>query len=66
MANDAEKLLFRMQHIIPQQLSSVLNVHEKETTSSHVNPMEIEFQMTWGKVAGRSNTFIIIVYRYKH
>jgi flagellin-specific chaperone FliS len=52
MANDAEKMLFRMQHIIPQQLSSVLNVHDKETVSSNVNPMEIEFQMTWGKVAG--------------
>jgi hypothetical protein len=65
MASDAEKLLFRMQHIIPQQLASVA-VNDKDTSSSPLNgnnPMEIEFQMTWGKVAGRSIYIYSIGYR---
>ncbi|XP_032778063.1 serine hydrolase-like protein isoform X1 [Daphnia magna] len=56
MAEDPKKLLFRLQHIIPQKLSPAVNVYPTEATTSslHDFPMDIEFQMTWGKVAAKT------------
>lgn len=54
MANeDEQKLLFRMQHIIPRGLASPSISNNPDTNqSSPSSPEEIEIQMTWGKVAG--------------
>lgn len=59
MAEDSARLLFRLQHIIPQ---SVPNSQMKKDVSMFVTkhtpasspdePGEIEFQMSWGKIAG--------------
>lgn len=51
MADESEKLLFRMQHIIPRNLSAMKKLKETPATSTNV-PQEIEVQMTWGKIAG--------------
>lgn len=60
MTDDTARLLFRMNHIIPRSLSSTplsLNVKTKsnngEIDSSRI-PEEAEFQMTWGKIGGKS------------
>ena len=45
----SEKLLFRMQHIIPQNLNAS---SEFITVDTVIVPEEVEFPMTWGKVAG--------------
>jgi len=54
MANEEEqKLLFRMQHIIPRGLESpTISSNPDTRISSSSSPEEIEIQMTWGKVAG--------------
>lgn len=56
MANeDEQKLLFRMQHIIPRGLSSpTISNNPNTNISSSSSPEEIEIQMTWGKVAGET------------
>ena len=50
MTDEAGRLQFRLQNIIPRSLS----------TPKVAGPEEVEFQMTWGKVAGTK------VYIYKH
>ena len=53
MANDSEKILFRLNHIIPKSLS--LKIKENENIGkidATDGPQEIFFQMTWGKIAG--------------
>lgn len=52
MASESEKLIFRLQHIIPRNLSDIHKFKETSAASTNV-PQEIEVQMTWGKVAGR-------------
>ncbi len=58
MANeDEQKLLFRMQHIIPRGLASPSISNNPDTNqSSPSSPEEIEIQMTWGKVAGETQS----------
>ena len=56
LTQDAEKrLMYRMQRIIPRNLNYLASTLSPQTQSDKVlleNPHEIEFQMTWGKVAG--------------
>ena len=57
MTDDSARLLFRMNHIIPRNLSSASSIHTfipatKNETNVPDGPEEVEFQMTWGKVAG--------------
>ena len=57
MDDKSEKILFRMQHIIPKNLpvasTNQLQFHQITTIPSTSNePKEFEFQMTWGKIAG--------------
>ena len=56
LTQDAEKrLMYRMQRIIPRNLNYLASTLSPQTPSDKVlleNPHEIEFQMTWGKVAG--------------
>ena len=53
MANeDEQKLLFRMQYIIPRGLAASSTVSHNSDTETSSSPKEIEIQMTWGKVAG--------------
>ena len=55
MANDSERLLFRLNHIIPKSLSLINEDTNKKANSIPVDngPQEVFFQMTWGKIAGR-------------
>lgn len=61
MTDDSAKLLFRMSHIIPRslsQLASFSQVRKTEIVDEIISPYlpeEVEFQMTWGKVAGTIN-----------
>lgn len=51
--NNAERLQFRLQHIIPKNLAKIDHTI-KETNRPLTNgPSEIEIQMTWGIVAGK-------------
>lgn len=59
MSSDEQKLLFRLQHIIPRTLATAApaSAESRELmaavkTSTDGQPQEVEFQMTWGKVAG--------------
>ena len=54
---EKEKLLFRMQHIIPQGLSTPQVVNKGPIADG--GPEEIEFQMSYGKMAGSYILFII-------
>jgi hypothetical protein len=53
---EQQKLLYRLQHIIPRSLStSIFHNNKLQILSSKTsNPEDVEFQMTWGKVAGRN------------
>jgi len=58
MADSEKRLLFRLQHIIPR-LSAVSALPKPMDDSIQTpnsdglyGPEEIEFQMTWGKIAG--------------
>jgi len=65
MEDHEKKLLFRLQHIVPQDLSTRPPLHLESGLSKDENPnttpanddhynwKEIEFQMPWGKVAGK-------------
>ncbi len=60
---ERQKLLYRLQHIIPRSLSTSSFYNNKlqipsSTTSD--GPQDVEFQMTWGKVAG-SNKFKVCI-----
>lgn len=55
----SEKLLFRMQHIVPQNLKA-----SSEFGDSVVGPEEVEFPMTWGKVAGIALFFDLLVFSF--
>lgn len=61
MADDAEKrLMYRMQRIIPRNLNYLASTLSPPTTSDKValeDPHEIQFQMTWGKIAGERYIF---------
>jgi len=54
MATDTERIAFRLKHIIPR----LTKVKPDSLTSSTPAPLkvdepqELEFHMTWGKVAG--------------
>jgi hypothetical protein len=57
--NDSEKLLFRLNHIIPKGLS--LKIKENENIAkidATDGPQEIFFQMTWGKIAGIQRNYV--------
>ena len=61
MAEDSARLLFRLKHILPRSVPysqmkkdvsmfpTNMDIHN---TSFLNDPGEIEFQMTWGKIAG--------------
>ncbi len=55
MATDTERIAFRLKHIIPR----LTKVKPDSLTSSTPAPLkvdepqELEFHMTWGKVAGK-------------
>ena len=59
MTDDSERLLFRMNHIIPRSLStSFTNSGGYSITNKGIVPPnhvfeDVVFQMTWGKVAGK-------------
>ena len=53
MADETDKLLFRMQHIIPRNLST--SMHQLKEIPSSTGPTEMEFEMTWGKITGRKS-----------
>ena len=57
MAEEKEKItLFRLQHIIPRSLTQSAFHKNGLTTiisSTPDCPQEVEFQMTWGKIAGK-------------
>lgn len=61
-----QKLLFRMQHIIPRNLSSdsrpasVLATASKTEPIDVIGPDEVEFPMTFGKVAGNQKHINVI------
>lgn len=56
MSDDYDKLLFRLQHLIPQGLSSAAPKLNKTDNNNNVSSKncfeEVEFQMTYGRVAG--------------
>ena len=55
MTEDSEKLLFRMQHIIPQGLSSEAAINQIATINNSATfngPEEFVMQMAFGKIAG--------------
>lgn len=62
---ERQKLLYRLQHIIPCSLSTSsfynnkLQIPSSNKTSAG-GPQDVEFQMTWGKVAG-SNRFKVCI-----
>ena len=58
---DSERLLFRVKHIIPRSISSTGSlpfaykkdgIVGKSSGTEPGCPQDVEFQMTWGKVAG--------------
>ena len=56
MDSDQERLLFRMNHIVPRGLSSTAKTSLKidnRQISTELTAEAFEIQMTWGKVAGR-------------
>jgi hypothetical protein len=62
MANEnSEKISFRLRHLVPRNfVSSFYSSHsassEKTQVDHYLNPdgsEEFEFQMTWGKIAGK-------------
>lgn len=56
VAKEQQKLLYRLQHIIPRSLgtsSFYNNKHEIVVPQTSDAPEDVEFQMTWGKVAAR-------------
>ena len=56
---ERQKLLYRLQHIIPRSLSTSSFYNDKlqiPWSKTADGPQDVEFQMTWGKVAG-SNRF---------
>ncbi|EFX76294.1 hypothetical protein DAPPUDRAFT_306263 [Daphnia pulex] len=54
---ERQKLLYRLQHIIPRSLSTSSFYNNKlqipSSKTSADGPQDVEFQMTWGKVAAR-------------
>lgn len=56
MAENSEKLLFRMKHIIPHGLSSASQTIPTLTTLQQTpaldGPMDFVVEMTFGKIAG--------------
>ena len=63
MANEnSEKIAFRLRHIVPRNFVSSFHQSHHHSGSSEKAPVvrylnpdgseEIEFQMTWGKIAG--------------
>ena len=58
-ASDQDKLLFRLHHIIPRTLqhANVPSSGALESPTPTNYPREIEFQMTWGKIAGIISSF---------
>lgn len=62
MVNDqSEKVSFRLRHLVPRNFissfhSSHSGLSDKGQVVRYLNPdgsEEIEFQMTWGKIAGK-------------
>ena len=53
---NSDRLLFRLQHIIPRNLSSAFFANRplasSNATNSFAEPEEFTFPMTWGNVAG--------------
>ena len=64
MSDDAEKrLMYRLQRIIPRNLNYLASTLSPQTTSDKValdDPHEIEFHMTWGKIAGERHSQTIV------
>lgn len=58
MDSDAqEKLLFRMNHLIPRGFSATHpKANSTQNSAETLGPEEIQMQMTWGKVAGGVKT----------
>ena len=58
MADDRERLAFRLQHIIPRSLTPATfnkngSIQITANPSLPDGPQEVFFQMTWGKIAGK-------------
>ena len=68
MVEESERLLFRLQHIIPKSLSAApgtINHPSSITkTTSPDLPEEMTFQMTFGKVAGIDHISLISIVIY--
>ncbi len=59
MTADYNKLLFRLQHLIPQGLASAAPINKNTVSENNNNNVpsktnceEVVFQMTYGRVAG--------------
>lgn len=50
----SERLLFRMQHIIPRLMSTAGQSESTKSVSAD-GPVEMTYPMTYGKIAGRGN-----------
>ena len=65
MADETEKLRFRMQNIIPRCLSSEAAINNHTTAPTHQpdGPEEFVMELSYGKLAGikLSNEFYIIL-----
>lgn len=69
MADDASRLLFRLQHILPRTFSICAAQSRQITQCSqsptievlqHDESQEVEFQMTWGKIAGNLMIYVLL------
>lgn len=66
MAEESEKLLFRLQHIIPRSLSaaSSSNISSSANKTNSVDtPEELTFQMSFGKLAGKNDIIFASIAR---
>lgn len=63
MSSDSDRLLFRLQHIIPRSISyaqvrnniGINGIAPSKYSSSSCESEDVEFMMTFGKVAGNNH-----------
>ncbi len=71
MADDRDKLLFRMKHLVPKLSHPRLDIIDQSSIQNSASlqqsnePEEVIFAMTWGNLRGKHSYYFFFIHRWE-